>query len=306
MTTALWWMLCGALLAGGLVATVAAMIGTTEPAGQGRLARWQAQWSGGPDGKERVARRRVFAAAAVVVTAVVWLISGVFMAAVLLGAAVIGVPWLLSPAASVKGRIAKLEALADWTQRLSEILRLGFALEQALITSRKNPPAAIEDEVSELADKLKAGWLPVDALKDFADRLDDVTADKVCAGLMLCAVDPGPGLAQVLEDVSASIREEVAQRRKIESDRAKARSAVRTMTIISLCLVLAGFLVPYTDPYGTLLGQLVLALLAAAFAAVLWWTRRLASNHPVPRFLIIDPRSRVKQVEPDEGELAAS
>ncbi|MFI1169172.1 type II secretion system F family protein [Streptomyces sp. NPDC020801] len=298
MTSALWWTLCGALIAGGLVAAITATIGTTAPAGQGRIARWQAQWSGGPDAQKRIARRRMFAIAAVVTTAVVWLVSGVFVAALLLGAAVIGVPWLVSPAATVKGRIAKLEALADWTQRLSEILRLGLALEQALTTSRKNPPAAIEDEVAELADKLKAGWLPIDALRDFADRLDDVTADKVVAALMMCAVDPGPGLAADLEDVSASIREEVVQRRKIESDRAKSRSAVRTMTIISLCLVLGGFLVPYTAPYGTLLGQLVLALLGAAFAGVLWWTRRLASHRPVPRFLITDPRSRVKQPEP--------
>ncbi|MGW9452455.1 type II secretion system F family protein [Streptomyces sp. NPDC055632] len=297
---ALWWTLCGALLAGGLVAAAVATIGTTAPRGQGHAARWRAQWSGGPDGHKRAARRRVLLAAAGVTTALVWLITGVFVAALLLGAAVIGVPWLLSSASSAKGRITKLEALADWTQRLSEILRLGFALEQALITSRKNPPPAIADEVGELADKLKAGWLPVDALRDFAGRLDDVTGDKACAALMLCATDPGPGLAQVLEDVAAQVREEVAARRKIEADRAKSRTAMRTMTLICLALVLAGFLIPYTAPYATLLGQLVLALLGAAFAAVLWWTRRLASHQPTPRFLINDPRSRVKQPGPTE------
>ncbi|MCX5231489.1 type II secretion system F family protein [Streptomyces sp. NBC_00233] len=297
---ALWWTLCGSMLAGGLVAAVVATIGTTAPKGQGRTARWRAEWSGGPDGQQRAARRRLLIVAAVATTAVVWLVSGVFVAALILGGSVIGVPWLLSSATSAKGRIAKLEALADWAQRLSEILRLGFALEQALITSRKNPPPAIEAEVGELADKLKAGWLPVDALRDFAGRLDDVTGDKACAALMLCAVDPGPGLAQVLEDVAGQVREEVAARRRIEADRAKSRTAMRTMTLICMALILIGFLIPYTAPYATLLGQLVLALLGAAFAAVLWWTRKLATHQPVPRFLINDPRSQVKQPGPAE------
>ncbi|MBC9729320.1 type II secretion system F family protein [Streptomyces sp. TRM68367] len=305
MTTSLWWSLCGALLTGGLIAAVVATIGTTAPPGQGRTARWRAQWSGGPDAERRIARRRLVATAAAVTVAVMWVVTGVFTAAVLLGLSVIGVPWLLAPTASVKLRIAKLEALEAWTQRLSEILRLGFGLEQALITSRKNPPAAIEDEVSELADKLQAGWQPLEALQDFADRLDDVTADKACAALMLCAADPGPGLAQVLEDTATSVRAEVSQRRKTEAERAKSRTAVRWMTMISLGLVLSGFLVPdYTKPYGTLIGQLVLALLAGAFAAVLLWTRRLGSHQPVPRFLINDPRSRVKLTEPVEELIA--
>ncbi|MFD0367653.1 type II secretion system F family protein [Streptomyces sp. NPDC127114] len=292
---ALWWTLCGSLVAGGVLAAIVATIGTTAPKAAGPAARLRTAWSGGPGTQTQAARRRALLTSAGVVFVVVWFASGAFVAALLLGAGVIGVPWLLTPTAGGKARITKLEALADWTQRLSEILRLGFALEQALITSRKNPPPAIGTEVAELADKIKAGWQSADALRDFADRLDDVTADKACAALILCAVDPGPGLAQVLEDTAAQLREEVSARRKIEADRAKSRTAVRTMTLICAGLVLAGFLIPYTAPYTTLLGQMVLALLGVAFAAVLWWTRRLASHQPVPRFLINDPRSRVKQ-----------
>lgn len=92
MTTALWWTLCGALLAGGLAAAVIATIGTTAPKGQGRTARWRAQWSGGPDADRRIAQRRMVLVAAAVVTAGVWLATGVFVAALLLGAVVVGVP----------------------------------------------------------------------------------------------------------------------------------------------------------------------------------------------------------------------
>jgi Flp pilus assembly protein TadB len=266
------------------------------------VGRWRARLFGGPDGARRAARLRVLAGAGVVVAAGVWLVTGVFVAGVLLGASVVGVPWLLRPVSSPVQQIGKLEALAEWTQRLADVMRLGFALQQALLSARKSPPAAIADEVAELADKLRAGWHPREALEQFADQLDDVTADKVCAALALCAVDAGPGLAQALEDMAASVREEVAKRRQIEADRAKSRTAVRWMTLISLGIVVAGFLVPdYTAPYGTALGQLVLALLAGAFAAVLVWMRSLAAHTPVPRFLVSDPRSRVKQSEPEVG-----
>ena len=46
------------------------------------------------------------------------------------------------------------------------------------------------------------GWRPADALREFADALDDVTADKVVAALILSASDRGPGLAQALEDLA--------------------------------------------------------------------------------------------------------
>ncbi|MER5951217.1 type II secretion system F family protein [Streptomyces sp. NPDC001904] len=301
MTSPLVWVLCGALVAGGLVALAEAVFGQPRSRQAAWSQRWQRAWSGGLDGAHRAGRRRVVLGAAGCTFLAAWLLSGVFTAAVLLGAAVVGVPWLLAPNTSVTVRISRLEALEAWTQRLSEILRLGFSLEQAIITSRKSAPPAIAGEVSDLAERLQAGWLPADALKDFSDQLDDITADKVCAGLILCAVDPGPGLAQVLADTAAAVRKEVTQRREIEAGRAKSRTAVRWMTLISLGLLLAGFLVPdYTKPYGTVLGQLVLALLGGAFAAVLWWTRKLSSHRPVPRFLIDDPRSQVRMPEVEQ------
>ncbi|MET9669623.1 type II secretion system F family protein [Streptomyces sp. NPDC006475] len=302
MMGGLWWSACAAMLVAGAVMLVAALAGTTTPKQPAEVARWRARWSGGPAGRERAARRRLLMVGAVVVTAGVWAVTGVFVAALLLGAAVAGVPWLLTPTASASVRIAKLEALGEWTGRLSDVLRLGFGLQQALISTRKNPPAALREEVIELAEKLQAGWHPREALEDFAGHLDDVTGDKVCAALALCAVDAGPGLAQALDDLAGSVREEVAKRRQIEADRAKPRTAVRWMTLISLCIVLAGFTVPdYTAPYSTLIGQLTLALLAAAFTAVLAWMRSLAGHKPVPRFLVSDPRSRVKQPAPIEG-----
>ncbi|MFJ8073896.1 type II secretion system F family protein [Streptomyces sp. NPDC096176] len=294
MSTMLLWVLAGLATVGGLVGVVAGFVGTTAPRTPRRFARGK---GGGADHEASMRRRTRWAAAAVIGLGV-WLFSGVFVGGVLAGLTVVGVPWLLSPTKNASVRIDKLEALGEWTQRLSDVLRLGMGLEQAMIASRRGAPSDLEHEIADLADRLQVGWRPAEALESFADALDDVTADKVLASLILCASDRGPGLAQALEDLSEAVREEVAKRRQIEADRAKPRTTVRWMTIITLCVVGAGFLTPsYTAPYGTFLGQLVLGLLAAGFAGVLAWMRSLADHKPVPRFLIADPRSRVKLPE---------
>ncbi|MFD9725939.1 type II secretion system F family protein [Streptomyces sp. NPDC059072] len=209
-------------------------------------------------------------------------------------------PW---PSGRPPARIGKLEALGDWTQRLANILRLGRGLDEALQVSRRGCPDEIAAEVGDLADRLHVGWRPTDALRLFGDALDDVTADKVVAALILSAADRGPGLAQALEDLAESVHEEVSRRRAIEADRAKPRTTMRWMTIITLGVVGAGFLIPsYTAPYGTLIGQLVLAVLAAGFIGVLALMRQIADTKPVPRFLVPDPRSAVTPTVPTGAE----
>ncbi|WP_407842122.1 type II secretion system F family protein (plasmid) [Streptomyces sp. DSM 116496] len=299
MTVLLLWVLAGLALAGGLVGLVYGIVGTTAPKGPDLAARLRAG-RGAASRDARMARRTRLTFGAVA-GALVWLMSGVFVAGVLIFLSVIGVPWLLTPTKAATVRIGKLEALGDWTQRLAGTLRLGRGLDEALQISRKGCPEDVAAEVGDLVDRLQVGWRPADALRQFGDALGDVTADKVVAALVLSAADRGPGLAQALDDLAESVHEEVARRRAIEADRAKPRTTMRWMTIITLGVVGAGFLVPsYTAPYGTLLGQLVLAVLSAGFIGVLALMRQIADTKPVPRFLIADPRSAVTPT-PIEG-----
>ncbi|MFF7415685.1 type II secretion system F family protein [Streptomyces lydicus] len=289
---------CAMAVVGGLVGVVLGVVGTVRPRGPGMLERWRA---GRPNltGAGTQVRRIRWAAAAVLGVGV-WLATGAFVVAALLAVAVVGVPWLVSPTRSATVRIGKLEGLGEWCQRLAACLNLGMGLEQALTSTRKNPPAELEEEVAALAKRLQVGWRPQEALRQFGDDLADVTADKVVAALLLSVAHRGPGLARSLEDMADTVREEVARRRQIEADRAKSRTTVRWMTLITLGIVGAGFLVPeYAAPYTIVLGQLVLALLSAGFVAVLVWMRQLADQRPIPRFLVVDPRSVVRQVAGD-------
>ncbi|MFH8698947.1 type II secretion system F family protein [Streptomyces chartreusis] len=293
--TLLWGLLCGMAAADGLIGVVAGVVGTTAPRRAPLRQRWRALRGGSAQSSDARLRRRTLAAVAVLVFGVVWLVSGNFVGGTLLGAAVIGVPWLIAPGQMAKSRIGQLEGLSEWTQRLAGLLRLGMGLEQAMIASRQGAPDELAPQIVNLSDRLRLGWRPDGALRAFADELDDVTADKVIAALILSVNDRGPGLAQALEDLSGTVRDEVARKRSIEADRAKPRTTVRWMTFITLGIVVAGLFVPsYTRPYSTLLGQLVLAFLTAAFIGVLALMRQLGSFRRIPRFLITDPASTVR------------
>ncbi|MFD9356445.1 type II secretion system F family protein [Streptomyces sp. NPDC060031] len=301
----LMWVLVGLAVAGGLVGLVCGMVGTPAPKGPGLIARLRAGRA--LAGRDAVMARRTRLVSGGVLGVLLWLVSGVFVAGVLLFLAVVGVPWLLSPTKSATTRIAKLESLGDWTQRIANSLRIGSGLNEALQVSRKGCPEDITAEVGDLVDRLAVGWRPTDALRLFGDALNDVTADKVVGALILSAQDGGPGLAQALEDLAESVHEEVARRRAIEADRAKPRTTMRWMTIITLGVIGCGFLIPsYTAPYGTLLGQLVLAILSAGFVGVLALMRQIADIKPIPRFLVTDPRSAVSPAPTVEDEPEAN
>ncbi|MGW3911531.1 type II secretion system F family protein [Streptomyces sp. NPDC005070] len=295
----LWALLSGMTLAAGLIGVVAGVVGTTAPRRAPLLQRWQARRNGLQQSEDAQLRRRVLTAAAVVVFVGVWLVSGNFVGGALLGAATVGVPWLISPAQLAQERIGQLEGLSEWTQRLAGLLRLGMGLEQAMITSRQGAPQELAGQITNLSDRLRLGWRPQEALRAFAEELHDVTADKVVAALILSVNDRGPGLAQALEDLAGTVREEVAKKRAIEADRAKPRTTVRWMAIITAGVVVAGFFVPsYTRPYSTLLGQLVLAFLTAGFVGVLALMRQLGTFRRIPRFLVTDPASTVRLPAP--------
>ncbi|WP_329572652.1 type II secretion system F family protein [Kitasatospora sp. NBC_01266] len=292
--------LCGVLLIGGLVALLAGLTGAgggAERAAAGPLAtRAHVLWYGAPGAPAAgmVRLRRIQLALSLIAGPLTWLFSRIAITVLLVPLVIFGLPWLFAVTRSDTRHIVRLEALADWTQRLSDVLLLGTGLNQALITSRRTAPAALRDEVEDLVARLQARWSAEDALRAFADSLADATADKVLAALLLRAGDSGPGLSRALADMADSVRDEVRQRRAIEADRAKHRTTVRWLVSIIFLVILAGsFNGRYTAPYSTVQGQLVLAGLAGLFVAVIAWMRSLAAHRPLPRLLEPDRRSRV-------------
>jgi Flp pilus assembly protein TadB len=230
-------------------------------------------------------RSRLLLGGGLIGGAIVAIVTGWLLAIVIAPLAAVGLPLLLSPS-DAADRIARLEAMEEWIRSLSGVLTAGVGLEQALIATLRSAPPEIRPEVGRLVARLRARWGTEAALRALADDLDDSTGDLIAANLILGARRRGSGLAAVLESLAESVAADVRARRQIEADRAKPRTTARWVTLITVSvLVVLGLTGDYVAPYRSGLGQLVLALMLAAYGGVLFWMRRMAAGRPLPRFI---------------------
>ena len=90
----------------------------------------------------------------------------------------------------------------------------------------------------------------------------------------------------MLNGLAESVADDVRVRRQLEADRAKPRSTARTVTLLSagalVALALSG---EFLAPYGSPLGQLLLAVYLAAYLGCALWLRRLAATPSPARFV---------------------
>jgi len=236
-------------------------------------------------------RSRVALAVSLGVGVLLALLTGWLAAVVILPAAALGLPYLLS-APPAEARIRRVEAMEEWTRSLAGVLGAGVGIEQALTATLRSTPEPIKPEVTALVARLRARWDTEVALRAFADDLDDVTGDLVAANLILAARRRNRSLASVLQGVAESVAEDVASRRRVEAGRAKPRGSARLVTAFSLVvLAILAFTGDYIAPYRTPIGQIVLVFLLLAYAGGLLWMRKMAEGKPLPRFLGPDARA---------------
>jgi Flp pilus assembly protein TadB len=271
--------LAGAGIALGLLLIAVGLVGTTtqSPArSPGPRTGWLTRTSGG--------RRLVLLVGAPLLMLAVtgWPVAAVFA---LVAAA--GLPRLLGGRRDAEARMARLQALADWTRRLGDVLGSGAGLEQALEASLATTPPPIAGEVARLVARLRARGPADQALRAFGDDLDDATGDLVVAALLLAADRRGRGLARLLGALAATVDAEVAMRRAVEADRATPRTTARWVVYITVAVVGALVLLDraYVAPFGTPTGQVVLAVIGGLFAGAFVWMHRLTTGAPGGRFL---------------------
>ncbi len=275
--------LAGAMIVGGILLGIYGMIPRPvpppkpkRPPRSGRLVRW---WRGLP------AWQRWASIAALLSGVVIMVATGWVIAVPILPAAVLGLPALLM-VTSADRQIARMDAIAEWARNLAGVLTAGQGIEAAIQASLRSAPDAIRPEVGRLVGRMRSRWSTEQALRAYADDLDDATGDLVCAALILGAARRGDGLARVLHDLAESVSADVRGRRMIEADRAKPRASARMVTLLSIgALVFFGLGGRFFAPYSTPLGQLILLTLLTCYGLLLWWLRRMAESQPASRFL---------------------
>ncbi|AJZ83314.2 type II secretion system F family protein [Streptomyces sp. AgN23] len=209
------------------------------------------------------------------------------VAAVLTTAALLTLPGLLGPDRAAVLRTERLEALALWTEMLRDTLSAAAGLEQAVLTTADIAPTALRRELSALAVSVRSGRPLPAALRTFANDADDPLADVVVAALVMAAERQASQLAALLGELADSVREQVAMRQRIDAGRASIRTGVRVTVAVTLGMAvgLTVFNRPYLDPFNTLTGQLVLAVVGALFAASFTWLSAIGRVHEPVRLI---------------------
>lgn len=267
--------LLGAAFAGGVILAVAAWRGWFPPPIPARLRS-----------RATSARGRMWKAfAAVLVVAVVtrWPV-----AAVSAGALVWLWPQLVGSARDGRAQLARLEAVATWSESLRETMAAAIGLEQAIIASVDAAPSAIAPQLERLAGRLRSHVPVPQALASFAEEFDDASVDLIVAALIMNSRLRGSGLVGTLSALAVTAREELDMRTRVEESRKNLRRDARTIIVVTLAF--AGGLMllsrEYLAPYGTVTGQLMLGLVVAMFIAGFWWIRSASRVEMVPRFLV--------------------
>jgi len=266
----------GAVAGGGLFLLLAALrAGPPRPAGRPGALRRQLRGLAGPRGA------LALLAGLLVLLLTRWVVGAI-------GVALLAAGWrTLGGAASERRSMARLAALATWTESLRDTIAGAAGLEQAIPASLRAAAPALREPLARLVDRLHTRMPMPDALRAFAADLDDPGADLIIAALIINTRLRGPGLRDLLGALATSVREELDMRRKVNAERRSTRRSAQIVVGVSvgLALGLAVFNPGYVHTYGSPLGQLVLAVIVALYAAGFSWMRRLATFDTPDRLL---------------------
>ncbi|MGP3922632.1 MULTISPECIES: type II secretion system F family protein [unclassified Streptomyces] len=273
-------LLCGVVAGGGLALLIAAVRGL--PA---KPEHEKAKASERAAELARFASRRgsIAAGAGLLVLLLTrWAVAGI-------AAGILVFTWdkLFGGAAEERAAMRRVEGLASWTESLRDTIAGAVGLEQAIPASARAATPALRPHLDSLVDRLRSRTPLPDALQHLADEIDDASADIIIAALILNARLRGPGLREVLGALAKSAREEVDMRQRVMAQRSSTRRSVQIVVGVSIAFVLglSVFNRDFVAPYGTAVGQLVLACVCGLFAMGFLWLRKLSSIDTPDRFL---------------------
>jgi tight adherence protein B len=239
-------------------------------------------------GDQRVVLQMV-TSVAVGVTAGV--ITGWVVGAVLAGAACWTLPRVLGHDRAHSRRVARIEAIATWTEMLRDTLSAAAGLEQAILATAGLAPPAIREEITILAARLEGGDRLAPSLRQLAEQLGDPTGDLVIASLVLAAEYQARHLGDLLGSLAQAAREQATMRLRVAAGRSRTRTSVRVIvgTTLGFAAVVVVVDRSYLVAYDSAFGQLMLLVVGGLFAAGVAWLARMSRVAEPDRFLVLSP-----------------
>lgn len=203
------------------------------------------------------------------VGSVAWLASGWFAAGLIGVVAALMLPRMFGGQGARREWIAKTQAIATWTEMLRDTMAAADGVEEAIAATVPIAPHPIRREVGLLDARRRSEQPLTEALAAFGREIDHPSADLVVASLSMAASGEGSDFVGVLTRLATMTRDESRMYSRIEASRATVHSSGRIIllvfvgTIVLISLISNDFL----EPYGTVAGQLWLALVGSLFAA---------------------------------------
>ena len=237
---------------------------------------------------------------AVAVGLLAGLATGWVVGAVLAGLACWALPGVLGRDPEHARRVARIEAVATWTEMLRDTLSAAAGLEQAILATAPLSPPAIRAEITDLAGRIENGDRLASSLRALADQLVDPTGDLVIAALVLAAEQQARQLGDLLGSLAQAAREQAAMRMRVEAGRARTRTSVRVIVGTTIGFAVAVVLLnrPYLSAYDSPGGQIVLLGIGGLFCLGFGWLVRISRVTEPMRFLAA---SNVDVVDPVQG-----
>ncbi|MDR7419351.1 MAG: type II secretion system F family protein [Armatimonadota bacterium] len=199
-------------------------------------------------------------------------------------AVLLGVPGLIIPIVWVRVRRVRrqhafVQQLPDALQSISNSLRAGFGFNQGMATVASDLAPPISVEFSRAMQEINLGLTVDDALQNMARRVRSLDLDLAVAGILINR-QVGGNLAELLDHVTATLRERVKLKNFIRVLTAQQRLSAIIIMIVPpiLLLVLLLGLREYTGYLVTTrIGLALLALAAVMQALGIYFIRRIVA-----------------------------
>jgi tight adherence protein B len=214
-----------------------------------------------------------------------WVVGGLAAAA----GGVVGLGALRRRREAPRFEQERIEALAGWCEQLRDLLAADQGITGTITATARTCPEVLRAHVADLAARLTRQD-PATAIRQFADEVDDPSADLV-ATVLLEATRRSSRTSELLSELATTIRERASMRLRVEAERAGQRSEARFVVAFSAVavggIVVFGRDTEFLDAYDDATGQVVLAIVAGFFAAGGWWLARLTRFERPARFLTV-------------------
>lgn len=173
---------------------------------------------------------------------------GLVLVAWWMGAALAALVLLAAKAAvSYKARRRQqrfIDQLSDTLQLLAGALRSGYGLQQALDSAAKEAEAPTSEELGRVIVETRLGRDLMDSLRAMADRMGSEDFAWIVQAIDIQR-EVGGDLAEVLDNVSATVRERARIRRQVKALSAEGR--LSALVLFGLPFVVGGFIL-WTNP----------------------------------------------------------